>query len=74
MLSGYEIATLPQIIIGAFRRSGIANTWSEEHQTLLVKFDRDLARDVREWPLNKARIELMAEEAGMNGVGVDEYD
>jgi hypothetical protein len=69
MLSGYEIATLPQVIIGAFRRTGIANTWSDEHQTLLVQFDRSLARGVREWPLNKARVELMAEE-----VGVDLYD
>jgi hypothetical protein len=43
-------------------------TWSEERKTLVAVCDRHLARGAREWPLNKARMELMAEHAVNRGV------
>jgi hypothetical protein len=48
--------------MGAFRRACIGGTWSDESQMVLVKFDRVLARGVREWPLSKARLDIIAEE------------
>jgi hypothetical protein len=48
--------------MSAFERAGIGGTWREDYQAILVKFDLDLAIGVSEWPLNRTRMDLMAEE------------
>jgi hypothetical protein len=48
--------------MGALGRAPIGGTWREDYQAILVKFDLDLAIGVSEWPLNRTRMELMAEE------------
>jgi hypothetical protein len=70
MPSGYENATQTPVIMGAVRRAGIDGTWNEEYQTVLVKLDRDFASGIKEWPLNKARMDLMFEEHTEEMMGI----
>jgi hypothetical protein len=55
-LCGYHKATTRPNIIGAFRRAGIISYWSDEHNCLLAKIQREEAKNVRHWTFNKSRI------------------
>jgi hypothetical protein len=62
MLTGYRRATAGEAIVRAFRRAGIVGKWREDLDALVVTIDRDEAKRVRIWALNKRRINLESEE------------